>query len=58
MTDIATKLLVSFLIALGAVTLFLGINAASVPFAIHMAIATLWVLGFLFWILRRLRNPP
>lgn len=53
MSKLGTLILFVSVLAIGAVAAFLGLNAASQPFAIHMALMVLACAGFLFFIWRR-----
>ena len=53
MSKLGTAILALAVLALAIVAGFLGLNAASGPFAIHMAIIVLASLGFLLFIARR-----
>lgn len=53
MSKIGTLILAVAVLALGAVTAFLGLNAASQPFAIHMGIFVAACALFLIFVLKR-----
>jgi len=53
MSKLATTILLLFVALTGLVTLYAGLNAASVPFAIHMAVMVLWSVIFIIFTLRR-----
>jgi ammonia channel protein AmtB len=57
MTRLANSLLLIGVLLTGLVTLYAGLNAASVPFAIHMGVFVAWAVAFLLWTSRRLRRP-
>jgi Ca2+/Na+ antiporter len=57
MSNVATTVLLLFLAVTGLVTLYAALNAASAPFAIHMAVMVLWSLAFLLFALRRAKRP-
>ncbi len=56
MSKLGTAILALAVLVLGVATAFLGLNAASQPFAIHMAIFVAACAGFLLFILRRARH--
>jgi len=53
MSNLGTAILALAVLAIGILAVFLGINAASQPFAIHMAIIVAGCGLFLAFILRR-----
>lgn len=53
MSKLGTALLILAVLALGLIGVFLGLHAASQPFAIHMGIFVAACAGFLLFILRR-----
>lgn len=53
MSKIGTLILVIAVLALGIVAAFLGLNAASQPFAIHMALFVAACALFLVFIVKR-----
>jgi hypothetical protein len=53
MSKLGTLILAIAVLALGAVTAFLGLNAASQPFAIHMGIFVAACALFLAFIAKR-----
>ncbi len=53
MSRLGSIILFVAVLAIGAVALFLGLNAASQPFAIHMALMVLACAGFPAFIWRR-----
>lgn len=53
MSKLGTAILALSVLAIALVAGFLGLKAASAPFAIHMAIIVLASLGFLVFIARR-----
>jgi hypothetical protein len=55
MSKLGTAILGFAVLALGLTALFLGLHAASQPFAIHMGIFAAACALFLFFILRRAR---
>ena len=55
MSKLGTAILALAVLALGLVAVFLGLNAASQPFAIHMGIFAAACALFLLFILRRAR---
>jgi hypothetical protein len=56
MSKLATPILLVFLTLVGLVALYAAVNAASVPFAIHMAVMALWAAAFLFFVSRRAKQ--
>lgn len=55
MSKLGTAILALAVLALGLAGVFLGLHAASQPFAIHMGIFAVACGGFLIFILRRAR---
>jgi hypothetical protein len=55
MSKLGTAILALAVLALGLVAVFLGLHAASQPFAIHMTLFAVACAGFLLFILRRAR---
>jgi hypothetical protein len=53
MSSLATPLLLGFLALTALLTAYAAVNAASVPFAIHMVIMAVWAAGFFLWSLKR-----
>jgi len=53
MSKLGTLILVLAVLVIGIVAAYLGVNAASQPFAIHMGIIVAASLLFLVFILRR-----
>ncbi len=57
MTRLANFMLLTGILLIGLVTLYAGLNAASIPFAIHMGLFVAWAAAFLLWTSQRLRRP-
>lgn len=55
MSKLGTNLLVLAVLAIGMAAMYLGLNAASQPFALHMAIIALACAIFLLFVRRRAR---
>ena len=53
MSKVGTAILFAAVMAIGVTAMFLGLNAGSQPFALHMGIIALACVGFLFFIRRR-----
>lgn len=53
MSRLGSAILFIAVLAIGATALFMGLHAASQPFAIHMALMVLACAAFLFFIWRR-----
>ena len=53
MSKLGTAILALAVLAIGVCAVFLGLHAASQPFAIHMAIIAVACAGFLVFIRRR-----
>jgi len=58
MSKLGTLILVLAVLAIGAVAAYLGVNAASQPFAIQMGIIVIASLLFLVFLLRRGFDAP
>ena len=56
MSKLGTIILIIAVSAIAVVAALLGLNAASQPFAIHMAIIVVACAGFLAFIVRRART--
>jgi hypothetical protein len=56
MTNLGSLILLLGIAAVGLVTFYLAIFAASMPFAIHMGMMVAWSLAFILFILTKMKS--